>query len=214
VLQAYKYSSKSVLASVEFLQDSSINAMDFIGTQLAIRIGRIQNDEFTVGTGSSQPNGIVTAATTSSVTASGQTSCTYDNLVDVIHSVDPAYRRNGRWMLHDSALKMIKKVKVLQYSGDLVGAPLWVPGVNSLPNTILEYPYTINQSLATVATGTKSLLFGDMSKYLIRDCREVTLIRLDERYADYHQVGFLAFARSDGDLLDAGTHPVKYMTQA
>lgn len=214
VLQAYKYSSKSVLVSVEFLQDSSIDAMGFIGSALATRIGRIQNDHFTTGTGSSQPNGIVTAATSSSVTASGTTSCTYDNIVDLIHSVDPAYRVNGRFMLHDSALKMIRKVKVLQYSGDTVGAPLWVPGVNGLGDTILGYSYVINQSLATVATGTKSVLFGDLSKYIIRDCREVTLVRLDERYADYHQVGFLAFARSDGDLLDAGTHPVKYMTQA
>ena len=214
VLQAYKYSSKSVLVSTEFLQDSSIDAMGFIGSALATRIGRIQNDHFTTGTGSSQPNGIVAAATTSSVTAAGQTTCTYDNLLDLIHSVDPSYRTNGMWMLHDSALKMIKKIKIPNYSGDTGGLPLWVPGVNTLPNTILEYPYVINQSIATVATGTKSVLFGQLSKYIIRDCREVTLIRLDERYADYHQVGFLAFARSDGDLLDAGTHPVKYMTQA
>jgi HK97 family phage major capsid protein len=214
VLQAYKYSSKSVLVSVEFLQDSSINVPDFIGRKLAQRIGRIQNDHFTTGTGSAQPNGVVTAATSSSVTASGQTSCTYDNIVDLIHTVDPEYRSNSLFMLHDSALKMIRKVKVLQYSGDTVGAPLWVPGVNGLGDTILNYRYVINQSLATVATGTKSVLFGDFSKYYIRDCREVTLIRLDERYADYHQVGFLAFARSDGDLIDAGTHPVKYMTQA
>ena len=214
VLQAYKYSSKSVLVSVEFLQDTSIDVAGFIGRKLAQRIGRIQNDHFTTGTGSSQPNGVVTAATSSSVTASGQTSCSYDNIVDLIHSVDPEYRMNGKFMLHDSALKMIRKVKVLQYSGDTVGAPLWVPGVNGLGDTILGYPYAINQSLATVATGTKSVLFGDFSKYYIRDCREVTLIRLDERYADYHQVGFLAFARSDGDLIDAGTHPVKYMTQA
>lgn len=215
VLQAYKYSSKSVLCSVEFLQDTSVDAIGFIGSALGTRIGRIQNDHFTTGTGSSQPNGLVAAATSSSVTASGQTSCTYDNLVDLIHSVDPSYREGGRFMLHDSALKMIKKVKVLQYSGDTVGAPLWTPGlIASQPDLILGYEYTINQSIATVATGTKSVLFGNLSKYLIRDCREVTLIRLDERYADYHQVGFLAFARSDGDLLDAGTHPVKYMTQA
>lgn len=214
VLQAYKYSSKSVLVSVEFLQDSSIDVAGFIGRKLAQRIGRIQNDHFTTGTGSSQPNGIVTAATSSSVTASGTTSCSYDNIVDLIHTIDPEYRMNGRFMLHDSALKMIRKVKVLQYSGDTVGAPLWVPGVNGLGDSILGFPYVINQSLATVATGTKSVLFGDFSKYYIRDCREVTLVRLDERYADYHQVGFLAFARSDGDLIDAGTNPVKYMTQA
>jgi HK97 family phage major capsid protein len=214
VLQAYKYSSKSVLCSVEFLQDTSINAMDFIGTALGERIGRIQNDHFTVGTGTGEPKGIVAAATASGVTAAGQTTISYDNLIDLIHSVDPSYRENGRFLLHDTALAMIKKTKVLQFSGDTMGAPLWVPGVNSLPNTILEYPYTINQSLAPLATTTKSVLFGDLSKYIIRDCREVTLIRLDERYADFHQVGFLAFARSDGDLLDAGTHPVKYLTQA
>jgi len=214
VLQAYKFSSDAVLVSVEFLQDSSLDVPSFIGTALGERIGRSQINYFTTGTGSSQPNGVVTAATSSSVTSSAATACTYDNLLDVIHSVDPSYRVNGQWLLHDSALKMIKKVKVLQYSGDTVGAPLWVPGVNGLGDTILGYPYTINQSLATVATTTKSVLFGDFSKYIIRDCREVTLVRLDERYADYHQVGFLAFARSDGDLLDAGTHPVKYMTQA
>jgi HK97 family phage major capsid protein len=215
VLQAYKYSSKSVLVAVEFLQDSSINAGEFIGRALGERIGRIQNDHFTTGDASSKPNGIVTAATSSSVTFSGTATVTYDNIVDLVHSVDPSYRMNGRFMFHDGALKMLKKVKVLQYSGDTVGAPLWQPSMSAgQPDLVLGYPYVINQSMTTPATGVKSILFGDLSKYIIRDCRDVTLIRLDERYADYHQVGFLAFARSDGDLLDAGTHPVKYGTQA
>lgn len=215
VMQAYKYSSKSVLVSVEFLQDSSIDFNGFIGRALGERIGRIQNDHFTTGTGSSQPNGIVTAATSSSVTFSGTATVTYDNIVDLIHSVDPAYRANGSFMFHDGALKMLKKVKILQYSGDTVGAPLWQPSlVAGQPDLIHGYRYVINQSMTTPATSVKSILFGDLSKYIIRDCRDVTLMRLDERYADYHQVGFLAFARSDGDLLDAGTHPVKYGTQA
>lgn len=215
VMQSFKYSSDSVLVSVEFLQDSSLDVPGFIGNALGERIGRIQNDDFTTGTGSSQPNGIVTAATSSAITFSGTATVTYDNIVDLIHSVDPAYRTNARFMFHDGALKMLKKVKVLQYSGDTVGAPLWQPSmVAGQPDTIAGYPYTINQSMTTPATGVKSILFGDFSKYMIRDCRDVTLIRLDERYADYHQVGFLAFARSDGDLIDAGTRPVKYGTQA
>lgn len=215
VLQAYKYSSKSVLVSQEFLQDSSIDVNGFIGRALGERIARIQNDHFTTGTGSSQPNGIVTGATSSSVTFSGTATVTYDNLVDLVHSVDPAHRVNGRFMFHDGALKMLKKVKILQYSGDTVGAPLWQPGMAAgQPDTIMGYQYVINQSMTTPATAVKSILFGDFSKYIIRDCRDVTLVRLDERYADYHQVGFLAFARSDGDLLDAGTRPVKYGTQA
>jgi HK97 family phage major capsid protein len=215
VLDAYKYSSDYVLASVEFLQDTSIDAGEFLGTALGTRIARLQNDHFTTGTGSSQPNGVVTAAGNSSVTLAGTATVTYDNIVDIIHSVDPAYRNNARFMFHDGALKMLKKVKILQYSGDTAGVPLWQPSlVAGQPDLIHGYPYIINQSMTTPATGVKSILFGDFSKYIIRDVRDVTLLRLDERFAELHQVAFLAFARSDGDLLDAGTDPIKYATQA
>lgn len=215
VLDAWKYSSKYILASMEFLQDSSINVSGFLGDALGTRIARIQNDHFTTGDGSSKPNGIVTAATSSAVTFSGTAALTYANLVSLEHSVDPAYRTNARWMFHDGGLKMIKGITVLHYSGDTTGSPLWVPGLApGQPNTILGYPYTINQSMTTPATGVKSILFGDFSKYVIRDVREVELRRLDELYAVLGQTAFLAFARADGDLLDAGTHPVKYGTQA
>jgi HK97 family phage major capsid protein len=82
-----------------------------------------------------------------------------------------------------------------------------------VPDSILGYPYVINQSMTAPATSVKSILFGDLSKYLVRDVRDFTLIRLDERFAEYHQVAFLAFSRHDGDLLDAGTDPVKYHVQ-
>ncbi len=213
VLDAWKYSSKYILASIEFLQDTSINANQFIGEALGIRIARITNDHFTTGSGS-QPNGIVTAATSSAITTAAAQTITYDNLVDVEHSVDPAYRTNGRWMMHDSALKLMKKIKVLQYSGDTSGTPLWVPGLAAgAPNTILGYPYVINQSMAATGAGTKSVLFGQLDKYIIRDVRDVQVVRLDELFAVLGQVAFLALSRHDGDLLDAGTRPVKYLIQ-
>jgi HK97 family phage major capsid protein len=213
VLDAWKYSSKYILASIEFLQDTSINANQFLGEALGIRIARITNDHFTTGTGS-QPNGIVTASTTSGITTAAAQTITYDNLVDVVHSVDPSYRVNGKWMLHDSALKVIKKIKVLQYSGDTTGAPLWVPGLASgQPDTILGYSYVINQSLAATGAGTKSVLFGQLDKYIIRDVKDVTVLRMDELFAVLGQVAFLALSRHDGDLLDAGTNPVKHLIQ-
>lgn len=215
VLGAYKYSSKYIKASVEFLQDSSINPAEFIGTELGVRIARITNDHFTTGGGSTLPSGVVTGATSSGITFTGAATVSADNLTDVIHSLDPAYRVDAKFMFHDSALKMIKKVKVLQYSGDTVGVPLWIPGLTAgQPDRILGYEYVINQSVATVATTVKSILFGNFSKYLIRDVRDVTLLRLDERFAELGQVAFLAFSRHDGALLDAGTHPVVYGTQA
>jgi HK97 family phage major capsid protein len=206
VLQAYKYSSKYVLVSVELLQDSSINVAEFIGRALGERIGRITNNHFTLGTGSANPNGVVNAATLGKTGVTGQqASVIYADLVDLEHSVDPAYRQGAIWMMNDSSLKVIKKLV------DSQGRPLWMPGlVGGAPDTILGYPFVINQDLATMATSAKSILFGDFSKFIIRDVADVTLLRLDERFAEYHQVAFLAFSRHDSDLLDAGTHPIKW----
>ena len=212
VLDAWKYSSKYILASIEFLQDTSINANQFIGEALANRIGRITNDHFTTGSGS-QPNGIVTAST-AGVTGVADPP-TYDNFVDLVHSVDPAYRVNGRFMMNDATLKSIKKIKVLQYSGDTTGIPLWSPGLTlGQPDTILGYSYVINQSMASPGSSAKKVLFGDFSKYIVRDVKDVTLVRLDELFALLGQVAFLALSRHDGDLLNAGTNPVKHMAQA
>jgi len=207
VLGSFKYSSKIVLVSVELMQDNAINLASFLGEALGTRIGRITNTHFTVGTGAgAQPTGIVTASSLGKTGLTGQTtSVIFDDLVDLEHSVDPAYRQGGRFMFHDKTLAALKKIK------DTQGRPLFLPGLSvNAPDTILGYPYTINQDVAQMAANAKSILFGSLSKYIIRDVLGVTLLRLDERYAEFHQVAFLAFARFDGNLLNAGTNPVKY----
>ena len=214
VLNSFKYSSKLVLVARELLSDSAVNIPEMLGTMLGERIGRIQNTHFTTGDASSKPNGIVAAATSASITTASALTVTYDNLLDLIHKVDPSYRPGSKFMLHDGALKIVRKMKIMNYSGDVNGQPLWQASLGQgQPDTILGYEYVINQDVATPAGGTKSFVFGLLSKYLIRDVDDLRLVRMDERYADYDQVGFTAFMRSDGDLLDAGTHPVYYMTQ-
>jgi HK97 family phage major capsid protein len=213
VLQAFKYTSRRVGMSVEYLQDNAVNAAGRIGAILGERIARITNEHFTTADGSAKPKGIVTAATTSAVTTAGAAVISYDNLIDLKHSVDPAYRALGaRFMFNDTTLKILKKIKIPQYSGDTTGMPLWRAGLaTGEPDTIDGDPYTINQDVAS-GTGTKAVIYGYLRKYVIREVRDVTLVRLDERYAELGIVAFLAFSRADGDLLDAGTHPVKYLT--
>lgn len=213
ILNAYKYTSKRVPVSVEYLQDNAVNFVARIGGILGERIGRITNQHFTRGTGNSQPNGIVTASTSSGITTAAATTITYDNIIDLKHSVDPAYRDQGaRFMFNDTTLKLLKKIKIAQFSGDTAGQPLWRAGLAAgEPNTIDGDPYTVNQQMES-GSGKKAMLYGLLSKYLIRDVRDITLVRLDERYAELGVVAFLAFSRHDGDLLDAGTNPVKYLT--
>jgi HK97 family phage major capsid protein len=130
----------------------------------------------------------------------------YNDLVNLEHSVDPAYRYGAKFMLNDATLKSIKQLK------DTLGRPLFVPGLASLaPDTILGYPYQINQDVPSLGSNSKFLLFGKMDKYIIRSVKELSILRLDERYAEFGQVAFLGFGRYDGNLIDAGTNPVKYL---
>ena len=128
-------------------------------------------------------------------------SVTYDDLVELEHSLDPAYREGGRcaFMFADTTLKAIKKLK------DGQGRPLWLPGIDvKEPASILGYRYVINQSVPAMAATAKSVLFGDFSKYIIRDAMGITMYRFaDSAFAQKGQVGFLAFMRSGGVLTDA-----------
>jgi HK97 family phage major capsid protein len=219
IFGAYKFSTKMVKVSLELLQDSAFDMEAFLKDAFAIRLGRILNTKFTVGAGTTEPTGLITAATagptavgSSANTGGAQTggnSIGYVDLVELEHSVDPLYRRGAQFMMHDTTLKAIKEIL------DKYGRPLWVPGVaTDAPDTILGYEYSIDNDMATIAVNAKTVAFGQLKKYLIRRVKELAVLRLVERFADYGQVAFIGFARYDGNLLDAGTHPVSYLVQA
>lgn len=206
---AYKYTSDAVLVPTELLEDSAFDLPQLLGQMLGERLGRITNYENTVGTGASQPKGIVTAATLG-ITAASATAITADEVRRLVHSVDPAYRTNAGFMLHDATLLALRLLK----TGD--GQYLWQSGMSAgVPDRLEGYPIIVNQDMASsVAASAKTILFGQLSKYKVREVRGIRLYRLEERYRDSDQDGFVAFLRQDGNLLDAGVAPVKYLQQA
>ena len=209
-LQAFMGTSKIVRVSIQLMQDSAFDLNAWLGERLGERLGRLVNNKATVGTGSSQPNGVVVASTLG-VTAASNSAITFNELLDLKHSVDPAYRRSPKagWMFNDSTLKAIKKLV------DSQNRPLWQANLAlNEPETIDGDRFFINQDMASIATVAKTVLYGDFSKYIIRRVTPVQLMRLNERYADFLQVAFLAFQRFDSDLLDAGTNPIKHLIQA
>jgi HK97 family phage major capsid protein len=207
-LNAWKYSTKMVQVSVELLQDSAFDLDSYLREIFATRLGRITNNHFTVGVGTTQPKGIAVAAT-AGPTAEAAGVVSYNDLVNLEHSVDPAYRPGAKFMFADSTLKTIKKLK------DAQGHPLWVAGVGSnAPDKILGYEYQINQDMPVIGTGNNQMLFGAFNKYIIRSVKDLYVLRLDERFAELGQVAFIGFARYDGNLIDAGTHPVAALVGA
>lgn len=212
ILKAYKYSSKTILVPFELLQDEAVNLEDYIARKLGERIGRITNKHFTIGDNSDKPQGVVVGSTEGRAAPGGQTtSITFADLVHLEHSVDPAYRNMGRarWMMHDSTLKALKMLK------DEQERPLWLPGLATRePDTILGYPYVINQHMAPLGVSAKALLFGDFSNYIVRDVMDLQLFRITDKYIESGQVGFLAFYRGDGRMVDAGMGPVRHFINA
>jgi len=207
-LNAYKYTSGMVRVSSEILTDSYFDMTTLLKDLFAMRMGRGLNAAYTTGDGSDDVSGVITGAT-SGVTI-GSDSLTYNNVVDLLHSVDPAYRQNGRFMFNDSTLKYLRKL----LDGDS-NLPIWQPQISQdVPATILGYPYTVNQDVADIGTGLKSMLFGDFKNYVIRIVNGDVIKVVTELYAGTDQIGIVMFRRTDGHVVDAGTHPIKYVTHA
>jgi HK97 family phage major capsid protein len=205
-LDAYKYASGAILVSSELMQDSAFDIEAIIRAAMAERFGRKLNADLTTGDGAGDPNGIVTASTLGT-NAAAAAAISFDDLIELEHSLDPAYRADPscRWMFHDTSLKQLRKVK------DLEGNYIWQPADarSGAPAAILNHPYVINQAMAVPAATARSVLFGAMNRYIVRRVQEIAIRRLVERYADFDQVGFIGFARFDGELLD--TAAVKHL---
>jgi HK97 family phage major capsid protein len=198
-LDAYTYNTKWLRVSLELAQDSIFNMEAILADLLGEGLGRGTNTQLTTGTGSSAPNGIVTASTLGK-TAASATAVTFDEIMDFMHSVDPAYRDNpkARFMLHDSILLTIRKLK------DGQSNYLWQEGNvrDGAPATILGKPYSINQAMdSAMTTAKKIMLFGDFSKYYVRKVGAPVIGAIQDK--DFFPgFGIAGYVRFDGELVD------------
>lgn len=206
-LGAFKYTSRIVRVPIELLQDSEFDVADYLSRALGERIGRATNEHFTVGSGNSEPHGFMTASAEGH--EAGASDIDFDDVLELIHSVDPAYRSDAEFTFNDATLLELKKLK------DNDGRYLWTPGVAVRePDRVWGFTYIINQDIEDIGSSTRSMAFGDFSKFFIRDVMDVTVRRLVERYADYHQEAFVAISRHDSEYLNAGTDPIKHLAHA
>lgn len=197
-LDAYVDATPFVKVSFELLQDSVFNLEAFLAELLGERLGRRANLRLTTGSGVNQPNGVVTASSQGKV-AAAIAALASDELLDLFHSVRAPYRRSpkARWMFADSTLLAIRKLK----DGD--GNYLWQLGDirNGAPDTILSKPYSVNDDVPALATGNRSVLFGDFSRYFVRKVGGPMIGTVRERF--WPKIGMAGLVRYDGELSDA-----------
>lgn len=206
-LNTMKFSSKTITVPLELLQDTNIDIIALVNKRIRDRIGRIANVKFTQGSGTAEPWGIVTASSVGKTGATGQTiTVIYDDLVDVVDSLDVAYQGEGcYWMFGQASRRVLRKIK------DTQGRPIWTPNYDEgmaagTPDLLLGYPVEINNDMPAMGANNKPIGFGNVKQYMIRDAMEVTLFRFeDSAFLTKGQIGFLAWARMGGNLLDVNS---------
>lgn len=196
-LNAFAYDTEWVKFSWELAQDSIFNFETLLGDLLGQRLGRRANTELTVGDGDGDPNGIVTASSLG-VTSAATAAMTYDEIIDLVHSVDPAYRQSPktRFMFNDTTLGALRKLK------DGEGRYIWSAGdvQKGVPGSLLGYNYSINQAMANLGAAAKPMIFGDFGKYFVRKVGGIVMFVARERFAP--DIGLLGLVRLDGELGD------------
>lgn len=206
-LDAYVFATPFIRFSFELAQDSAFGVETLLGDLLGERLGRIANRRNTTGTGANQPNGVVTASSLGK-TAAATAAITFDEVLDLEHSVDPAYRVSPKaaYMFNDNTLLVMRKLK------DSEGRYIWQAGnvQQGVPATLNGRRYHINQHIESLAAAKKVMLFGDFGKYFVRKVGSPVIGVLRERF--WPDLGIAGLIRFDGELGD--TAAIKHLVTA
>ena len=203
-LGAYTYSSRLVKCSNELLQDSGIDLAQFLGQQLGERIGRIQEQHFLTGSGSSQPEGVITAASTT--TAASATAIGINELITLMNAVDPAYKSTGgsvAFVMHQTVWSALRKLQ------DSQGRQLISDIQAGQAPELFGFPVLLTSGMdSTFSSTKKTVLFGNFDYYAIRDVANLVVARSVDRYFEYNMSAFLALQRTDAKCLNASAFRV------
>ena len=202
-LDCYTMHSKPIVVQTALLRDAAFDLEAMIGDTIAWRIGRAANNYWTVGTGSSQPTGLLAASggVPVGVTTASTSAITWQEILDLLYYVDEGERQNAVWMMHPQIRAYVEKLT------DNQGRPLFWPDLTgNSPGRLLGYPVVENMDMpSAIQASAKVIIFGNFKRYAAREVNRLRLAVLQERFVEFDAVGFLAFYSFDGKLQAAST---------
>ena len=202
-LGAYTYSSRLLKCSNELLQDTGIDLAAFLGQQLGERIGRAQEAHFLTGSGSSQPEGVITAASTT--TAASATAIGINDLITLMNAVDPAYKTGPKvaFCMHQTVWSALRRLQ------DSQGRQLISDIQAGQAPELFGYPVLLTSGMDSTFVATKkTVLFGNFDYYAIRDVANLVVARSVDRFFEFNMSAFLALQRTDAKCLNASAFRV------
>lgn len=207
------YNTGVVLVTIEELQDSyfDIEAFlrDLMGQRLYRGLAKFLSQGSSDGSFVSYASGAVSGATSASPTA-----IAYADILGLYGSIDPAYLPGSTFVLNSTTRTALLGVV------DTTGRPLFQPALSAPAGadalgTLLGRPVVLDQFAPNIAATNKALAFGDFkSYYTLRNVGSFQIARDPYTYlVSKGAVAFIGYGRGGSFLTDAGTHPVKVLTQ-
>ena len=187
-----------IKVSEELLNDSAFDLESYFTAEFSRRVGDKEEEAFFTGNGVKKPLGVLAdeGGAEIGVTTASATAITADDIIDLFYSLKAPYRKNAIWVLNDSTVAAVRKLK------DENGQYMWQPALHEGGHeTLLGKKIYTSPFMPELKAGQKPILFGNFTYYWIGDRTGITFKRLNERYADTGQVGFLATKRLDGKLI-------------
>lgn len=207
-LDAYKYGQLVKIAN-EVVTDSGIDIVSVVTGEIGYALGRVIDADIIVGTGSSEPQGIISGITGSGTIATGGSLIdpSYEKLIDLVYSVNDSYRSGGNagFLMRDATAGVLRKLR--DGAGGTVGAVLWDPSLtsgiqNGQPDRLLGFPVYTDPNVASLASNAVVMWFGDANTYVFRTVGNVMIESDASRYFDTDELGVRGKWRVDGDYRD------------
>lgn len=176
-----------------FIADNSFGFEKYFVERLSKNFARAETNAFINGTGKANimPVGILHNNGGAEIGATANATLTYDDIVSLYFSVKPEYRENSVWLMNDNTAKAIRTIR------DESGTYIW----NGNDNSIFGKQVFISEFMPDIVSGKKPIALGDFSYYWVMPRGTIGVRPLYEKYAQYGQIGYLAYERLDGRLI-------------
>jgi len=193
-------------ATQTLLDDSRVDIAGWLADEVSIEFSEQESEAFINGNGVEQPKGIAAYTMVANASyvwgkvgyiTSGNASLVndLDKLIDLQHSLKPVYRNGAAWLMNDSTLATIRKMK----DGD--GNYIWVPGLkDGAPDTLLGKPVEIDDNVDDIGANKYPIFFANFKRaYLIIDRQGVRVLR--DPYTSKPYVLFYTTKRVGGGIV-------------
>jgi HK97 family phage major capsid protein len=200
------FTTDMVLIPRTLIRDSVVDLASEVMSALGERRARLLSEKIIGGSTGTSFDSLLTAATVGA-TSEAQAAISLPDVANLFGAVDPGYAGFG-----DFACNRATQI-YLTIQRNAYGTPIFPLDQNGLCTNLFGRPVRVDMNLPNIAAGNKALLFGALTKYILRPVGTMEVQRLDERFATANQVAYLGFWAAGGAYINAGTNPIQSLQQ-